>query len=389
MKNGIGKKFAFNPKKSKSTLKLLSSLIKIIMHFKPGHHTFNPIPIPKISDTLEGLVQNKLDHKTKPLGSLGDLETIARRISLIQDSQEPKIVSPTLFIFAADHGITHEGVSAYPQEVTYQMVLNFLNGGAAANVLARQVNMEIQIIDSGVNHDFGNLHGLIHFKIGPGTRNFLKEPALTELELLECLSRGKTLVLEAYTKGSNLLAFGEMGIGNTSASSMLTHVLTGIPLDHCIGSGTGMDSKGMIHKKNILVLALNRYEKDFQNPSLLDALRNFGGFEILMMAGAMLEAAEKRMILVVDGFISTGAWLCAYYLNPEIINYTFFSHKSGENGHRYQLEFLGVKPILDLNLRLGEGTGAVLAVPILQSAIKILNEMASFDSAGVSQKEGS
>jgi len=357
------------------------------MPFIPGKHTLPLFTIPAISEKLPLEIQSKLDQKTKPQGSLGDLELIGKKISLIQDTLQPKILNPTLFIFAADHGITHEGVSAYPQEVTYQMVLNFLQGGAAANVLARQAQTDLKIIDSGVNHDFEGIQGLKNRKLGKGTRNFLKEPAMNEKEVSDCLEHGKEIVHEALSAGINLMAFGEMGIGNTSASSLITHILTGISLDDCIGSGTGMHSEALDHKKDILQQSLNRFDHEFPNPSLMDVMRNFGGFEILMMSGTMLEASSHRITLVVDGFISTAAWLIAYFINPEIIHYTFFSHLSGEKGHQYQLNFLGVKPILNLNLRLGEGTGALLSIPIIQAAVRIINEMASFESAGVSQKD--
>jgi nicotinate-nucleotide--dimethylbenzimidazole phosphoribosyltransferase len=359
------------------------------MPFIPGKFTHPHLnyTLPYLSDILGEEIQSKLDHKTKPLGSLGELEILAKKISLIQNTLEPEILNPILMIFAGDHGIALERVSAYPQEVTYQMVLNFLNGGAAANVLARQGKIALEIIDAGVNHDFRKVPGLHHLKIARSTRNFLREPAMAELELLECFIRGKGLAISAREKGSNLLAFGEMGIGNTSASSLLTHVLTGISLENCIGSGTGMHSSALLHKKEILIRSLERFHKEFPNPDLYDVLRNFGGYEILMMCGTMLQAASLGISLVIDGFISTSAWICAYYLKPEILDFTFFSHLSGEKGHKYQLEFIGVKPLLELNLRLGEGTGALLAIPIIQSSVKILNEMASFDSAGVSQKE--
>jgi len=358
------------------------------MPFTPGNHSFFFRPVPKISDLIGASIQHKLDFKTKPKGSLGRLEEIALHIGSIQNTLEPKLEKPTLFIFAADHGIAQEGVSAYPQEVTYQMVLNFLHGGAAANVLARQGNIDLEIIDAGVNFDFGVPEGLINQKVGKGTKNFSKEPAMTELELLECLKRGKELAKNNYAEGTNLLAFGEMGIANTSSSSLLTHLLTGTPLENCVGSGTGLSPKGIQNKVFVLQKSLDRFHQDFPSPGLMDVFRNFGGFEILMMAGAMLEAGSLGMTLVVDGFISSSAFLCAYYIEPGILDYTLFSHLSEERGHIFQLSYLKKRPLLELGLRLGEGTGALLSIPLIRSSLAILNEMASFDSAGVSQKEG-
>jgi len=340
--------------------------------------------IPNLLEEIRPHLVEKINHKTKPIGSLGRLEELAIQIGLIQNNLCPKINNPTLLIFAADHGIAKDGVSAYPQEVTYQMVLNFLGNGAAANVFSKLNGLDLKVIDAGINYEFNGLEGLIHKKIDKGTRSFLNEPAMSHSHVQECFLKGAEISFEAYRSDTNLLAFGEMGIANTSSSSLLSSILIKKPLDQLVGTGTGLDSIGLKKKFEILNHALNRFHQDFPNPSILDIFANFGGFEILMMAGAMLEAASLKMLVLVDGFISTAAYLCAYSLNPSIEQYAIFSHLSGELGHQYQLEFLKKIPLLNLGLRLGEGSGAILAFPILKAAISMINEMASFQSAGVS-----
>ncbi len=348
--------------------------------------TFDVHPL---TDLWNKKLKHTLDQKTKPIGSLGKLESIAIQMGRIQNTVSPEIKSPKLLIFAADHGIATEGVSAYPQEVTYQMVLNFMSGGAAANVLAKLHGVEIQIIDSGVNHDFGVTENLRNEKMGFGTKSFLLGEAMTAEQVTACFERGSEISLELYKSGTNFLAFGEMGIGNTSSSSLLTHLLTGVALEFCTGSGTGLDHKGIEKKLSILNASLDRFNllySDPMVPDLMDIFKNFGGYEILMMAGAMLSAASLGMTLLVDGFISTVAFLCAYMMKPAIKDYAIFSHISGEKGHIYLLNYLEVDPLLNLGLRLGEGSGALLAFPIISSSIKILQEMASFESANVSTK---
>ena len=356
------------------------------MAILPGSYFLPHSSFSKINFSIEEEIQNRLNQKTKPVGSLGKLEWLAVKMGIIQNTIRPKIVLPTLLIFAADHGIAIEGVSAYPQEVTYQMVLNFISGGAAASVLAKENNINLRIVDAGVNYDFGLIQNLENEKIGHGTQNFLYQPAMNESEVLACLQSGARIAKKVFSEGSNLLAFGEMGISNTSASSLLSQVLTGVSLHNLCGSGTGLDLSGVDKKREILEKSLKRFHSENSKPNLLDLLKNFGGFEILMMTGAMLEAASLSMIIVVDGFISTSAFLCAYFINPKILDYTIFSHQSTERGHIYQLNYLGVEPILNLGLRLGEGTGTLLAIPILRSAVAILNQMASFESAGVSNE---
>lgn len=334
-------------------------------------------------EILQALIQ-KINTKTKPLGSLGLLENIAIQIGLIQNTLSPVIKNPTLLVFAADHGITAEGVSAYPKEVTTQMVHNFLNGGAAINVFCRQHNIALKIVDAGVDADFENSEMLIHAKIRKGTSNILKSPAMTLDECNMAINKGAEIVFNEYKKGCNTIAFGEMGIGNTSSAALLMSRYCGIPIDQCVGKGTGHNKEGLKKKTAILQQALNTHNSS-SDP--LITLSTFGGFEIAMIAGAMLKAAELNMVILIDGFIISSALLAAFQLNKNILKNCIFCHTSNEKGHRLMLKHFKAKPVLDLNLRLGEGTGAAVAFPIIQSAINFLNEMSSFESAGISKKE--
>jgi len=336
------------------------------------------------SSELVDLLKSKIDTKTKPLGALGYLEELALQIGLVQGTETPKISNPKLIVFAADHGIAQEGVSAYPPEVTYQMVLNFLNGGAAINVFCKQNNFDLAIVDAGVNGNFEPSRQLIDGKIGMGTKSFLNSPAMTDEECERAKEFGRNLAKESAKNGANLLAFGEMGIGNTSAASMLMHLLTEIPLSECVGSGTGLDNEGKVRKQNILEEALSNNGIPNAPEKILAA---YGGFEIAMMCGAFIGAAEAGVLFLVDGFIATSAYLVAQQIAPAIKPFAIFSHRSNEQGHAKLLAYLKARPLLDLGLRLGEGTGCAIALPIVQSAVNFLNDMASFDSAGVSNKD--
>jgi nicotinate-nucleotide--dimethylbenzimidazole phosphoribosyltransferase len=265
--------------------------------------------------------------------------------------------------------------------VTRQMVLNFLSGGAAINVFARQNGMVVRVVDAGVNHDFGQMDGLVSAKIGFGTRNFLDEPAMTRDQCVTAIRQGAAIAAREIEQGSNVLGFGEMGIGNTSSASVLTSKLCGLPLEQCVGRGTGLDDAGLAKKRALLATAIAKHSEATEP---LDVLATFGGFEIAMMTGAMLAAAERRALLLIDGYIATSALLVAASLYPAIKDYCVFAHESGEPGHARQLAWLGVEPLLSLDMRLGEGTGAALAYPLVQAAVNFLNEMASFESAGVS-----
>jgi nicotinate-nucleotide--dimethylbenzimidazole phosphoribosyltransferase len=337
-----------------------------------------PAIAPAANAALTLALSHAIDNKTKPLGSLGRLETLAKQIGLIQGTTNPQLAEPAILVFAADHGIVAEGVSAYPQEVTWQMVENFLAGGAAINVFARQNDCVIQVIDAGVNHDFGIRAGLIDRKIARGTRNFAQEPAMSQAECASAMERGMALVRDLP---GNVVGFGEMGIGNTTAAAALMHKLTDLPLHECVGAGTGLAPEGIGRKQTVLANAMQTHA-NVTEP--LDVLATFGGFEIAMMTGAMLQAAALRKVLLIDGFIVTSALLVAANLQPAILDYCVFAHCSNEQGHRRMLEHLGAQPLLQLGLRLGEGTGGALALPLLHAAVNFLNQMATFGSAQVS-----
>jgi len=333
--------------------------------------------IPPRSSALDAELQAIIDQKTKPIGALGLLEKLALQIAAVQESLSPAWQAPHLLVFAADHGIAQEGVSPYPAEVTAQMVFNFVRGGAAINVFCRQHGINLQVVDAGVNYDFPPELPIVHQKIAKGTRNFLHEPAITPDELEAASRAGALLVAKiAFASNCNVIGFGEMGISNTSAAALIFSELTQTPLEECVGRGTGLNDAGLLHKIKTLQKAQN-FHAGKKNP--LEILQTFGGFEIAQMMGAMLQSAENRMLILVDGFIATSAFLLAHAIEPNILDYAVFCHQSDEQGHRRMLEYLGVKPILNLGMRLGEGTGAAVAFPILDSALRFLNEMADFD----------
>ncbi len=329
------------------------------------------------NSSLRSTLENKINQKTKPLGALGRLETLALQIGLILNSLNPEIINPTLLIFAADHGIAQSGVSAYPSSVTAQMVLNFLNGGAAINVFARQHHLNLKIIDAGVNADFDAHENLLNLKIAFGTQNFLNSPAMSLSDCEKALKNGAMLI---QSLNCNCVGFGEMGIGNTASAAVLMHFFTKIPLNECVGRGTGLNDEQLENKKVLLKQAVENYS-DLKTP--IEILASVGGFEIAMMVGAYLKAAELKMLILVDGFVCCAALLVALQFNPNVLNFCVFSHVGSENGHRALLNFLNAKPLLDLEMRLGEGSGIALAYPLIQSAILFLNEMATFEEAGV------
>ncbi|MDR3299423.1 MAG: nicotinate-nucleotide--dimethylbenzimidazole phosphoribosyltransferase [Candidatus Accumulibacter sp.] len=341
--------------------------------------------VSQLGTALDQALREAIDNKTKPRGSLGALERVALQVGRIQRSLSPRFNHPTLLVFAADHGAAKAGLSAYPQDVTWQMVENYLAGGAGVNVFARQNGLAVKVIDAGVAHDFGARPKLIDAKISPtGTRNYLDEAAMTREQCAAAIESAAEIVRELAASGCNLLAVGEMGIGNTASAALLTHVFTGAPLDACVGRGTGLDDAGLARKRERLAQAVARARLP-ANVDALDALAEFGGFEIAMMTGALLAGAEGRMTLLIDGFIASSALLAAARIAPAIRDYCVFCHCSAEPGHREQLRALGGEPLLDLGLRLGEGTGAALAYPLVCSALALLNEMASFASANVSK----
>ncbi|MCF0040498.1 nicotinate-nucleotide--dimethylbenzimidazole phosphoribosyltransferase [Dyadobacter fanqingshengii] len=329
-------------------------------------------------------IQRKIDFKTKPQGALGTLEKLAFQIASIQGTLTPELIKPHIIVFAASHGIAASGVSAYPAEVTAQMVLNFIHGGAAINVFTRQNGITLQVVDAGVDYDFGKNEKLMDAKVGFGTKNFLLSPAMTAAELDKCLRRGREIVARVQATGCNVIGFGEMGIGNTSSASLIMSKLLDVPLEDCVGQGTGLKHEQLSAKLAILREAMQNHADIGSDP--LSVLQTFGGFEIAMMCGAMLEAADRRMIVMVDGFIASVAYLCAFRMNAVISEYSIFCHESTEKGHECLLRHLKVEPVLHLGMRLGEGTGCAVAYPILQSAVAFFNDMASFESAGVSNK---
>lgn len=335
-------------------------------------------------DALRAALQSKIDLKTKPHGALGRLEALALQIGLVQQTLTPELRQPHILVCAGDHGAARHGLSAFPQEVTWQMVENFLAGGAAINVFARANGLGLTVVDAGVNHDFGVRENLIDAKVSPGgTASYLDGPAMTPAQCATALENGARLAADLHARGCNVIGFGEMGIGNTASASLITHLLTGAPLAQCVGRGTGLDEAGVARKLDLLQQAAQRYT---DAPEPLALLARFGGFEIATLAGALLAAAERKMLLLIDGFIVTAALLAAATLHPATLRYCVFTHRSNEHGHRLQLEHLGARPLLDMDLRLGEGTGAALAWPLVQAACAFLNEMASFASAGVSGK---
>ncbi|MDR0749588.1 MAG: nicotinate-nucleotide--dimethylbenzimidazole phosphoribosyltransferase [Tannerellaceae bacterium] len=327
-------------------------------------------------------LQQKIDNLAKPRGALGALETVAMQIGLIQQTLSPSLRKPVNIIFAADHGIADEKVSKSPKEVTRQMISNFLDGGAGVCFLARQHGFGLKVVDAGVDYDFPPGLGIIHRKIRKGTRNFLHEAAMTADEMERAIRYGADIVTECCREGSNIISFGEMGIGNTAASSMWMACLADIPLAACVGAGSGLDGEGVRHKRQALQAALDNYDG---NRSVWDVMRYFGGYEMVMAVGGMLRAAELKMAILVDGFIMTNCVLAASRLYPDVLPYCIYGHCGDESGHRTLLEALRATPLLHLGLRLGEGTGAICAYPLVSSAVRMINEMHSFSKASVTK----
>ncbi len=341
--------------------------------------------IQPVDREIAARAQARLDRLTKPLGSLGRLEEIAVRYATITGEVKPNVPRGVVFTFAADHGVATEGVSAYPREVTPQMVLNFLRGGAGVNVLARHAGVDVRVVDIGVAYDFGSVPGLIQKKVMMGTKNLSVEPAMSREQTLQALQIGVDLATEGAREGIGLIGTGEMGIGNTTPSAAITAVMTGRPVAEVTGRGTGIDEAGHAHKVAVIQQALDRHRPD--QADAMDVLAKVGGLEIAGLAGLILGAATARVPVVLDGFIAGAAALIAVGLQPLCRDYLIASHRSVERGHQAILDQLGLTPLLDLDLRLGEGTGACLGMSLVQASIKILTEMATFDEAGVSQRD--
>lgn len=338
--------------------------------------------IQRPDESIREVLRDQIDNLTKPKGSLGALETLALQIGWIQQTLSPSLNQPHNVLFAADHGIVAEGVSKSPKEITWQQVMHFLEGGAGVNFLCNQHQFVLDIVDAGVDFDFPKNRGIIDLKVGKGTRNYLHEAAMSEAEMDLCLERGAEVVSRVHAQGCNVVSFGEMGIANTSSSSVWMHFFTGLSLSQCVGAGSGLDSDGVRHKLSVLQQAVANYHGP-ATPH--DIIRYFGGFEMVMAIGGMLRAAELGMVILIDGFIMTNCLLAASKLYPEVLCYAIYGHLGDEVGHRLVLDYLQAKPLLQLDLRLGEGTGAICAYPILQSAVRMMNEMDSFHKASVTK----
>ena len=339
---------------------------------------------------IRAAIQSKIDNLNKPKGSLGRLEELALQICLIQQTLSPALHHPCHLLLGGDHGIEREGVSVSPREVTWQQMQNFTRGGGGVNMFCRQHGFDLQIVDTGVDYDLSDYPQILNRKIARGTRNFRYEAAMSEEEFQRAISVGVELVDGCYQKGCNIVCIGEMGIGNTSPSSIWLSLFCDIPLDECIGAGSGLDAAGIRHKREVLSEAVRRY-KEWEHQGKPDAtvtkevLRYFGGFEMIVAIGAMLRAAELHLIILVDGFIMTACALGACRLYPEAKDYMVFGHCGDESAHRQMLDILDAKPLLTLGLRLGEGTGALCAYPIIDSAVRMVNEMNNFDNAHITK----
>ena len=341
--------------------------------------TFDIKPTDK---SLQSAILQKIDNLNKPKGSLGRLEELAMQICLIQQTLDPSLAHPCHILFGGDHGIEREGVSVSPREVTWQQMINFTRGGGGVNMFCRQHGFKLRIVDVGVDYDLSNIPGIINRKIARGTKNFLYEPAISETEFDQAIKTGSDLVDECIAEGCQILSIGEMGIANTSPSSIWMHLFGNIPLEDCIGAGAGLDTPGIRHKYEILSKAVEHFSLLTPRSSLLSY---FGGYEMIAAIGAMLRAAEKHLVILVDGFIMTACALAAIRLNPSSQDYMIFTHCGDESGHKMMLNIIGAKPLLHLGLRLGEGTGALCAFPIIDSAVRMINEMNNFDNAKITK----
>ena len=340
--------------------------------------------IEKPDDGMCSAIQTKIDNLNKPKGSLGVLEDLAMQACLIQQTLTPSLAHPCHLLLGGDHGIEREGVSVSPREVTWQQMINFTRGGGGVNMLCRQHGFKLRIVDVGVDYDLSQVPGIIDRKIARGTKNFLYEPAMSEAEFDKAIEVGASLVDDCIADGCKVLCIGEMGIANTSPSSIWMSLFCDIPLDDCIGAGAGLDSPGIRHKREVLSRAVANSKLSTLN-SPLSILRYFGGFEMIAAIGAMLRAAEQHLIILVDGFIMTACALAACRLYPASQSYMVFGHCGDESGHRRMLDAMGAKPLLSLGLRLGEGTGALCAFPILDSAVRMINEMNNFDNGNITK----
>ena len=330
-------------------------------------------------------ITQKIDNLNKPKGSLGRLEELAAQICLIQQTLTPTLSHPCHLLFGGDHGIEREGVSVSPREVTWQQMLNFTKGGGGVNMFCRQHGFDLKIIDIGVDHDLSNIEGIIHRKVAWGTENFAHEPAMSHAQMEKAIDIGAEMVDVCHDQGCNIICIGEMGIANTSPSSIWMSIFGQLPLDECIGAGAGLDNEGIRHKHKVLTQAVALYMKNRLNDSAEEAIRYFGGFEMVGAIGAMLRAAERRMVVLVDGFIMTACMLAASHLYQDVLHYAVFGHCGDEYAHARMLSLMNARPLLNLGMRLGEGTGALCAYPIVESATRMINEMNNFDNAKITK----
>ena len=331
-------------------------------------------------------IQKKIDHLNKPKGSLGTLEEIAMQLCLIQHTMTPKLCHPCHFIFGADHGIEREKVSVSPREITWQQMINFTRGGGGVNMFCRQYGFDLKIVDVGVDYDLSKVPGIINRKIALGTSNFLYGPAMTEEQMEQAIAVGVEMVDKAIAEGSNIVCMGEMGIANTSPSSVWMSLFENVPLEECVGAGAGLDNEGIRHKYDVLKRSVDKYLSLAPIDDTVEyAIRYFGGFEMVAAIGAMLRAAERKITIMVDGFIMSACALAAIRLYPAAFDYMIFGHKGDEGGHARMLQLMGAKPLLALGLRLGEGTGALCSYGIIESAVRMVREMNNFDNAHITK----
>ncbi len=351
--------------------------------------TFDIQPTDK---SIQAVIQEKIDNLNKPKGALGRLEELAMQICLIQQTLEPSLAHPCHLLLGGDHGIEREGVSVSPREVTWQQMINFIRGGGGVNMFCRQHGFKLRIVDVGVDYDLSKVDGIIDRKIARGTKNFLYKPAMSEEEFDRAIQIGSDLVDDCAAEGCRILCIGEMGIGNTSPSSIWMSIFGNIPLKDCIGAGAGLNDDGIRHKYEVLSKAVSQWGQDTlchghvtKYPDPIVTLRYFGGFEMITAIGAMLRAAERHLVILVDGFIMTACAMAAIKLYPASQDYMIFTHCGDESGHKMMLDIIDAKPLLHLGLRLGEGTGALCAFPIIDSAVRMMNEMNNFDNAKITK----
>ena len=341
--------------------------------------------ISSIDRSMLAAIQEKIDNLNKPKGSLGRLEELAMQICLIQQTLEPSLAHPCHLLLGGDHGIEREGVSVSPREITWQQMINFTRGGGGVNMFCRQHGFKLRIVDVGVDYDFSDVDVIIDRKIARGTKNFLYEPAMSEEEFDRAIQIGSDLVDDCIAEGCRILSIGEMGIGNTSPSSIWMSIFGDIPLKNCIGAGAGLDNDGIRHKYEVLSKALKNYQASIHQPSTISHLTYFGGFEMISAIGVMLRAAEHHLIILIDGFIMTACAIAAIRLYPAAQDYMIFTHCGDESGHKMMLDIVDARPLLHLGLRLGEGTGALCAFPIIDSAVRMMNEMNNFQKARITK----